>query len=132
MRKLLSLCVIVALVLVVGCSFTQPQKTVVLNLAAQNCGFLLAQENFPLALEIRNWSEYVLNIEHGNIEETTFHRWAEVVIEHLKLDPFLEMNFKEMLKLVDIEITLAENQKEITKLVYGVIESFIAGIRAKG
>ena len=87
MRKLelFSLCVIVALLLVVGCSFTQPQKTVVLNLAAQNCGFLLAQENLPLALEIYDFSKHILKVEPGDFTKDTFYWWIEVLMEFLKL-----------------------------------------------
>lgn len=126
-----SLCVIVAMLLICGCAFTQPQKTVILNLAAQNCGFLLAQEGPELVMGALEYSNYTLEVlQPEGYTRLVFYRWAEGVLDILKLDPFLKMNFKEMVKLVEIEILLTENQQEISQLVYDVMQSFIAGIRA--
>lgn len=114
-----------------GCTFTEPQKGIVLNLAAQNCGFALAQKKPALIGEVLSYSKTALEIlQPAGYTELVFHTWAGRIIEILSLDPFLEMNFKEMVKLVQIEILLAENQQEISQLVYDVTQSFIKGIRA--
>jgi len=127
-----SLCVIVALFLMVGCvTLGKTQKTVVLNLAAQNCGFLLAQENLPLALEIRDYSRLVLEMSDGDFTESTFRVWTGRVMESLKLDPLLEANFGEMVKLVNVEIGSGEDYQEIVKLLYVIIENFVIGIQIK-
>lgn len=114
-----------------GCSFIEPQKGIVLNLAAQNCGFALAQKKPALIEEVLSYSKIALEIlQPAGYTELIFRTWAERVIEILKLDPFLEMNFKEMVKLVQVEILLTEDQQEISQLVYDVTQSFIRGIKA--
>ena len=81
--------------------------------------------------EVLGYSKTALEIlQPAGYTEFVFHTWASRIIEILKLDPFLEMNFKEMVKLVQIEILLAENQQEISQLVYNVTQSFIRGIQA--
>lgn len=133
MRKLLLsvFCVVVALFLVVGCASIKVQKGVVLNLAAQSSGFMLAQEEPELAKDILKASQIVLDVGIGNFTKPTFQAWTESVIEKLAIDPFLKMNFKEMIKLVEIEITLAEDQQEVVQLAYAVIQNFIKGIKAR-
>ena len=114
-----------------GCSFIEPQKGIVLNLAAQNCGFVLAQKKPALIGDVLGYSKTALEIlQPAGYTELVFHTWASRIIEILKLDPFLEMNFKEMVKLVQVEILLTEDQQEISQLVYDVTQSFIRGIKA--
>ncbi len=132
MRKhLFNLCVIVALFLVCFCSFSQPQKTIVLNQLAWQGGFQLAQENPKLAKAILTYSEHILEIGLENFTEPDFHKWAEVVLKKLKLEPRPEKIFKDILKLVNVEvIKLSGSSKEIVELVYNVIENFAIGIKA--
>lgn len=127
---LLPLCVIVALVLMVACALSKPQKTIVLNMVAQSSGVLLAQELPGVAREVLKYSEKVLKIGEVNFTEASFHEWSGEMIKRLDIHPLLKVNFAELIKLVDIEITLAENQQEIVKLAYKVIQNFIIGIKA--
>lgn len=130
MRKLLSLCTIMVLVLMVGCATLQkPDKIVILNLAAQNCGFLLAQENPALAKDILKYSKGVLD---KDFTKPAFIDWSEWVAKAVKLDPFLEMNFKEMMKLVTIEIELTEDQRKIVMIYRQIVQYFVKGIEARG
>lgn len=132
MKKLsLGLCAIVALFLIFNCSFTQPQKAVVLNLAAQNCGFLLAQEKPELVKGLLEYSKYAIKVlQPEGYNELVFRRWAGGIVDILKLDPFLKMNFQEMMKLVEIKILLAKNEQEISQVVHDVMQNFIAGVKA--
>ncbi|GAG74832.1 unnamed protein product, partial [marine sediment metagenome] len=50
------------IVFIQGCSLNPPEKTIVLNLVAQNSGFLLAQERPELAQEILKASQGTLSI----------------------------------------------------------------------
>lgn len=120
----------VVTLLAMGCALSQPHKTIVLNLAAQNCGFLLAQEKPELAQDILHASNCTLDMESADFTKFTFQAWARMVIERLKPDPFLQMNFKELIKLVKIEIELSEDQQEIVALTFSVIQNFIIGIEA--
>lgn len=132
MKKLFSLCVIVALVLTVGCalSISKPQKTIVLNMVAQSSGVLLAQELPGVAGEVLKYSETMLAVQIENFSEDAFQKWSAGVIARLDIHPLLKVNFSELIKLVKIEIELAENQQEIVKLAYEVIQNFIKGIEA--
>ena len=113
-------CILIVLLLITGCAFK--------NLIAQNSGFFLAQEEPKLAEEILIISQKVLD---ANIfTKSTFQDWAGLVMNKLALDPFLQMNFKEMLKSVNINIKLAENQQEIKELTYVTIQNFMVGIKA--
>jgi len=130
-KYILSLCVIVALFLVCSCSFSfkQPATTTVLNLAVQEGGYQLAQKNSELAKTVLGYSERILEIGLENFTVPDFQKWAKVVMKTLKIEPRLEMKFKEILKLVNVEIELSDN-KEIVKIVYNVIENFVIGIEA--
>lgn len=126
-------CVIVALFLVCSCSFSvsKPQKTIALNLVVQESGLQLVRANPELAKVVLEYSKHVLEIGIENFTEPDFHKWAEVVMVKLKLETRLEMKFKEILKLVNIEIELSGSSKEIVKMVYNVIENFVIGIKAE-
>ena len=115
-----------------GCiSFSKPGKAIVLNMVAQSSGVLLAQE-LPsgVAEDILKYSEVILKKNSGDFTETTFHEWAGEVIEKLDVHPLLKVNFKELMKLVKIEVTLTGDQQEIVKLSREVIQNFIIGIKA--
>ena len=116
--------VIVVLSLLFGCALSKTQKGVVLNLAVQNAGYVLAQENTGWAKDVLKYSKAVL------AKEFSFTNWTDHVVGMIKLDPFLAMNFKEMMKLVNIQIELNQDQEEILKLTHGVVENFIIGIKA--
>lgn len=133
MRKLLTtvFCVLMALLLIHGCSFVKPEKALVLNLAAQNSGYLLAKEKPELIGEVLVFSKYATEVlRPQGYDEHVFYSWAEGMMEILKLDPFLQMNFKEMIKLVKVEILLAKNQQEIAQLTYQIMHHFVKGIQA--
>ena len=120
--------------LVCSCSlrFTEPDKVIeiALNMAVQEGGYLLAQENSELAKSILEYSKKALGKELENFTEPDFHKWAEVVMKELKIEPRIEMKFKEILKLVDVKIETGKSSKEIVELVYNVIEAFNVGIEA--
>ena len=124
--------IIVIIIGLAGCSFTlnKPEKTIVLNMVAQTFGVLLAQELPGVAGEVLKYSEKVLKIGEGNFTEDTFQEWSGEMIKRLDIHPLLKVNFSELIKLVNIEIELAENQQEIVKLAYEVIQNFIKGIEA--
>lgn len=116
-----------AMVLVVFfCGCSRP----LLNLGAQNSGFLLAQEKPDLAREMLGISQDVLDAGIENFTEPAFEAWAEMMVEKLGLDPFLQMNFKEMLRLVDIEIELSESDRDTVELLYRAVANFVIGIEA--
>lgn len=133
-KRLFSVCVILALFLICSCSlrFTEPDKVIeiALNVAVQEGGYLLAQENSELAKSILEYSKKALEMGLENFTEPVFHKWAEEVMKRLKIEPRLEMKFKEILKLVKVEIELSDNTKETVELVYNVIENFTIGIKA--
>ena len=72
----------------------------------------------------------MLAVQIENFSEDAFQKWSASVIARLDIHPLLKVNFSELIKLVKIEIELAENQQEIVKLVYEVIQNFIKGIEA--
>ena len=113
-----------------GCSFTKPQKTIVLDLAALSAGVLLAEQVPGIAQELLEYSETMLAVQIENFSEDAFQEWSIGVIARLDIHPLLKVNFSELIKLVKIEIELAENQQEIVKLAYEVIQNFIKGIEA--
>lgn len=134
MRRLFSLCnllifiALCAFLFVPGCAFTQPQK-LVMDLAGQNTGFIVAQEMPDVAKDVLEYSDTVLAIGPEKFTEANFHDWAEIVMEKFKLHPFLVMNFKQMIKAVNIEIKLSESQTETTQLVFNVIQNFTIGLK---
>ena len=132
MRNRFSLMILVCMVAVLlcSCSFAKPEKTMVLNLAAQNSGFLLAKEKPSLARGIQGYSKNVLEIGLEGFTKFAFDEWVVMVMHQLKVDPLLQMNFKEMVKLVNIEIALSENSKDTVDIIYNVIQNFIVGIKA--
>ena len=129
---IISLLVMAFLVCSCSVSFTKPDKVIgiALNLAVQEGGYVLAQENSKLAKAVLEYSKKALERGLENFTEPDFHKWAEVVMKELKIEPRVEMKFKEILKLVDIKIETGKSSKEIVELVYNVIEAFTVGIEA--
>lgn len=123
---------LIVLFLFSSCTLKPPEKTIALNLVAKNSGFLLAQENLPLALEIHKYSNALLDTVRDTeiLPDPDFTKWVEWMIGRLDLDPFLQMNFQELIKLVDIEIELSDSDEELVELLYQVIRSFVIGIEA--
>ena len=127
------LCVVVVVTMLVccwGCAFSPVQKTIVLNMAAQSSGVILAQQLPKVAGEVLKYSEKVLEINSGNLSEATFHEWTKVMVEKLDVHPLLKVNFNELMKLVKIEVTLAADRQEMVKLFFNVIRNFTIGIKA--
>lgn len=129
---IISLLAMAFLVCSCSISFTKPDKIIEtgLNLLIQEGGYLLAQENSELAKAILAYSKKALGKGLENFTEPDFHKWAEVVMKELKIEPRIEMKFKEILKLVNVKIEPGKSSKEIVELAYNVIETFIVGIEA--
>jgi len=121
---------LLALCFAPGCTFVKPQKTFVLDLAAQASGVLVAEQVPGIAQELLEYSETVLAVPIENFSQQAFDKWSAGVIARLDIHPLLKVNFSEVIKLVKIEVELADNQQEIVKLFYVVIQNFIVGIKA--
>ena len=121
---------VLALCLAPGCAFVKPQKTFVLDLAAQSSGVLMAEQVPGIAQEVLEYSETALAVQIENFSQEAFQKWSAGVIARLDIHPLLKVNFSKLVKLVKIDIELADNQQEIVRLSYNVIQNFTLGLKA--
>jgi len=137
MRKMLSFCnllifIIVCAGLVMGCFLTisKPEKTFVLEVAAQSSGVLVAEQVPGIAQDVLGYSETALAVQIENFSQEAFQKWSAGVIARLDIHPLLKVNFTKLITLVKIDIELADNQGEIVRLSYNVIQNFTIGLKA--
>ena len=116
MRKLLVL--LVALFLV-GCAFLSPKQGLVLDLVAQNAGYVTAKQNADIG-------ESALKL--CNVKDLSFESWSNQVVELFVKDEFLAMNFKKMLTAVEVDVKGLAKLKDRIKVYDSAKQNFCHGL----
>jgi hypothetical protein len=124
----------IIVLLTTGCSpkYTKDSpEDITVRLMAKNGGFVLGQELPDVAQLILKYSTGMLDkIDVEDLIAFDFHRWADNVIDILDMHNYYKMNFRELVRLVDIQVKLVPNTEESTAVFYsGIIEAFVEGIR---
>jgi len=117
-------------ILFTGCSlkFTKDSpEDIAVRLVAKNVGFALGQELPDVAQAILECSDKMLSVE--NFTTLDFHAWTDEVLDMLDIHDYYKMNFRELIKLVDIQVELVTDTEESAVVFYrGVIEAFVEGV----
>lgn len=110
-------------------SLQQPEKKAITQITAKNAGYLVAQKFGGQVAEILKYTEEVLTLP-GESPEGCFKKWSGYVIDQVIEDPYVSMNVKSLVEIVDIEI---EDQESVTAkwdLIRELLDDFKIGMKA--
>jgi len=101
--KIKLLIVILASLLLIGCSIgfknTKTQETAV-DLSASTIGYYVGQNNIDRIPQWNEWLDPILKLEQGDTV-FTYEKLLKKGLALVSDDPFLEMQFKKLLNLLD-------------------------------
>lgn len=98
------------------------------EVAAQNSGYMISKKYPEIGNAILEYSKPLLEAE--DISEVDFHKWAGYLIDKLADDPFLNMNFKKLIELVEVDLNVSEEQKLQSKIIIDVVSNICLGIES--
>jgi len=121
-----------ALLLFPACvSLQQPEKKAIAEITARNAGYLVARHFPGKAAEILKYSEEGLTLP-GESPGGSFKEWAGYVIDQVTEDPYVSMNVKALIEMVNMEIDAQEGITAKWDLIREVLADFIVGMKAAG
>lgn len=112
-------------------SLQQPEKKVMAEITASNAGYLVARHFPEKAAKILKHSEKVLTLP-GESPGGCFKEWSGYVIDQVIEDPYVSMNVKSLIEMIDIEIDAQESIAAKWDLIREVLGEFIIGMKAAG
>lgn len=110
-------------------SLQQSEKKAITQITAKNAGYLVAQKFGGQVAEILKYTEEVLTLP-GESPEGCFKKWAGYIAGQVIEDPYVSMNVKSLVEIVDIEIEAQESITAKWDLIREVLGDFIVGMKA--
>lgn len=105
--------------LTAGCASLSPKPGLVLDVAAQNAGYVIMKENANIGKAALALCE---------VTELKFKAWSDQIADLLVDDEFLAMNFKKLLTAVQVDIEGLDKLKDQIEVYSNVKESFCHGL----